>query len=86
MAALCAGIFEGLYKKVAEGKIKGFTGVDAPYEAPENPEIHIKTHESTIKNSANIIIRKLGEVGINLPRTFREIDTTEPDVCTPKKE
>ena len=34
---------KGLYKLVDEGKIKNFTGVDSPYEAPEKPEIHLKT-------------------------------------------
>merc|ERR1719410_1588265 len=39
---------KGLYKKVAEGKIKNFTGVDAPYEKPVAPEIHIKTAETSV--------------------------------------
>jgi adenylylsulfate kinase len=78
---------KGLYKKVAEGKIKGFTGVDAPYEAPDAPEIHIQTAQTSIKEAANIIMRKLDEVGINLPRSFRELTTEEEDeaVCASKK-
>ena len=32
---------KGLYKKARAGEIKGFTGIDAPYEAPESPEIHL---------------------------------------------
>jgi len=32
---------KGLYKKARAGEIKGFTGIDAPYEAPENPEVHL---------------------------------------------
>ena len=32
---------KGLYKKARAGEIKGFTGIDAPYEAPKNPEIHL---------------------------------------------
>lgn len=32
---------KGLYKKARAGEIKGFTGIDAPYEAPQNPEIHL---------------------------------------------
>ncbi|HEB60468.1 MAG TPA: adenylyl-sulfate kinase [Phycisphaeraceae bacterium] len=35
---------KGLYKKARAGEIKGFTGIDAPYEAPEKPEVHLKTH------------------------------------------
>merc|ERR1712087_585047 len=34
---------KGLYKKAREGKIKGFTGIDAPYERPESPEVHVRT-------------------------------------------
>ncbi|MET0942823.1 MAG: sulfate adenylyltransferase subunit CysN [Mesorhizobium sp.] len=34
---------KGLYAKALAGQIKNFTGVDSPYEAPENPEIHLKT-------------------------------------------
>merc|ERR1719323_1696957 len=67
---------KGLYKKVAEGKIKNFTGVDAPYEIPEAPEVHIKTAETSIKEAANIIMRKLDSVGINLPRRFRPLEET----------
>jgi len=65
---------KGLYKKVAEGKIKGFTGVDAPYEAPDNAEVHLKTWELSITDSVNVILAKLDSVGINLPRSFRPIE------------
>ncbi|KAJ2607507.1 Adenylyl-sulfate kinase [Coemansia sp. RSA 1365] len=34
---------KGLYKKARTGEIKEFTGISAPYEAPENPEVHIRT-------------------------------------------
>ncbi len=34
---------KGLYARALKGEIKNFTGVDSPYEAPENPEIHLKT-------------------------------------------
>merc|ERR1712187_152393 len=64
---------KGLYAKVAEGKIKGFTGVDAPYEKPEAPEIHIKTDENSVTEAVNIILKKLDNAGINLPRRFRPL-------------
>merc|ERR1711866_8336 len=48
---------KGLYKKAREGKIKGFTGIDAPYEAPENPEVHCRTDQLSIMQSANKIWR-----------------------------
>jgi adenylyl-sulfate kinase len=52
---------KGLYKKALSGEIKNFTGVSDPYEAPENPEIVVKTHEETVEESAQKIIRYLEE-------------------------
>ncbi|GME69791.1 hypothetical protein B5S31_g3109 [[Candida] boidinii] len=46
---------KGLYKKAREGIIKNFTGISDPYEAPESPEIHIKTHENTVEECVEII-------------------------------
>jgi hypothetical protein len=37
---------KGLYKLARQGKIKGFTGVDDPYEAPKNPEITLEMHDA----------------------------------------
>mmetsp|Transcript_12536 Transcript_12536/g.12623 ORF Transcript_12536/g.12623 Transcript_12536/m.12623 type:complete len:1022 (-) Transcript_12536:127-3192(-) len=54
---------KGLYKKVAEGKIKGFTGVDDPYEAPEHAELVIKNHELTVRQSVDIILQALKQRG-----------------------
>jgi bifunctional enzyme CysN/CysC len=34
---------KGLYARALKGEIKNFTGVDSPYEAPENPEVHLRT-------------------------------------------
>ena len=48
---------KGLYKKALNGEIKGFTGVDAPYEEPKNAEIEIKN--MTIEDSVEYIINKL---------------------------
>ena len=42
---------KGLYAKVAQGLIKGFTGIDAPYEPPLSPELTLKTHELTIEQA-----------------------------------
>jgi len=42
---------KGLYQKAREGKIKNFTGIDAPFEVPENPDIEIKTDELSIEES-----------------------------------
>jgi adenylylsulfate kinase len=40
-----------LYKKARNGEIKGFTGIDSPFEAPEYPDIHILTEGRTIEES-----------------------------------
>eukprot|EP00928_Gymnodinium_smaydae_P091200 TRINITY_DN74911_c0_g1_i1.p1 TRINITY_DN74911_c0_g1~~TRINITY_DN74911_c0_g1_i1.p1 ORF type:complete len:254 (+),score=61.76 TRINITY_DN74911_c0_g1_i1:49-810(+) len=73
---------KGLYKKARDGKIKGFTGIDAPYEVPESPEIHIRTDKSSIEESVNTILYMLDHVaGINLPRKFRKMDDTPPAKC-----
>ena len=42
---------KGLYAKARSGEIKGFTGIDAPYERPENPALHIRTHEMSMETS-----------------------------------
>jgi adenylylsulfate kinase len=42
---------KGLYKKARAGEVKNFTGIDSPYEAPENPDIHIPTHELSVDQS-----------------------------------
>jgi len=47
---------KGLYKKARAGEIKGFTGIDDPYEAPENPEIVIETDKVTLDEGVNQLI------------------------------
>ena len=47
---------KGLYKKARAGEIKNFTGIDDPYEAPENPEIHLHTDRMTLEEEVSIII------------------------------
>ena len=54
----------GLYAKAVAGEIKGFTGVDDPYEAPESPEIVVETEGKTPAQSAEIVIAKLEELGL----------------------
>ena len=50
---------KGLYKKARAGELKNFTGIDSPYEAPEQPEIHIDTSKLTAEEAADLIISKL---------------------------
>ncbi|MEE8349269.1 MAG: bifunctional sulfate adenylyltransferase/adenylylsulfate kinase [Acidobacteriota bacterium] len=54
---------KGMYQKARRGEIKGFTGIDDPYEAPENPEITLDTVVQTPEKNANIIIEQLRELG-----------------------
>ncbi|WP_318496479.1 adenylyl-sulfate kinase [Photobacterium leiognathi] len=50
---------KGLYKKARAGEIQSFTGISSPYEAPINPEIHVKTADLTIEDAAKQIINYL---------------------------
>lgn len=54
---------KGLYKKARLGEIKGFTGIDAPYEAPVSPELIVETDKQSLEDSVNQVIRYLEEVG-----------------------
>ncbi len=55
---------KGLYKKAKNGEIPEFTGVSAPYEEPEDPEIVIDTGRDTVEKGAEEIIRYLEEKGV----------------------
>ncbi|KAF8637066.1 hypothetical protein AX17_003085 [Amanita inopinata Kibby_2008] len=50
---------KGLYKKARTGEIKEFTGISAPFEIPESPEIHVKTHESSVEQVVQTIMEYL---------------------------
>jgi adenylylsulfate kinase len=50
---------KGLYKKARRGEIREFTGIDAPYEAPENPGIEIRTDDLSIDDSVKKIMQYL---------------------------
>ncbi|KAJ3044794.1 Adenylyl-sulfate kinase [Rhizophlyctis rosea] len=54
---------KGLYKKARAGLIKGFTGIDDPYEAPANPEIHIRSDLEAVEVSVKRITDYLAEKG-----------------------
>lgn len=54
---------KGLYKKALAGEIKGFTGIDDPYEAPENPEVTIHSGSETSEESLQKILRTLELMG-----------------------
>jgi len=50
---------KGAYKKAREGIIKEFTGISAPYEAPENPEIHLHTDKMSVEECVHVIMEYL---------------------------
>ena len=50
---------KGLYKKAINGEIKDFTGIDSPYEAPENPDITLCTQKQSIDGSVRILMEYL---------------------------
>jgi adenylyl-sulfate kinase len=50
---------KSLYRKARAGELRGFTGIDAPYEAPEKPEIHVRTDELGIEASLALILENL---------------------------
>lgn len=59
---VCAGRdVKGMYAKAFAGEIKNFTGVSDPYEAPQNPEIHIRTDLETVEESTQKLLAWLEE-------------------------
>ena len=54
---------KGLYKKARAGEIKNFTGIDSPYEPPQNAEIAVNTVERTAEEAADIILEYLEKHG-----------------------
>lgn len=50
---------KGLYEKARAGKIKHFTGVDSPYEAPERPEVRLDTSQMSVDDCVNRLISYL---------------------------
>ena len=60
---------KGLYQKARKGEIKGFTGIDAPYEAPQNPELDVKTAQMTIEESVDVIYNHILELISNQPKS-----------------
>ena len=55
---------KGLYKKARAGEIKNFTGIDSPYEAPTDPEIHVDADKLAPEEAAELIISRLEQAGL----------------------
>jgi bifunctional enzyme CysN/CysC len=56
---------KGLYKKARSGQLDNFTGIDSPYEAPQNPELHIDTTRLSSEEAAELIVDRL--LGVWMP-------------------
>jgi adenylylsulfate kinase len=54
---------KGLYKKARAGEIKGFTGIDDPYEAPERPELVVRAGEKSVSECVAQVLEHLEEKG-----------------------
>ncbi|MDX1387231.1 MAG: adenylyl-sulfate kinase [bacterium] len=55
---------KGLYKKARAGEIPEFTGISAPYEAPDKPELVLKTAEESLEESTRRVLDLLADAGI----------------------
>lgn len=53
---------KGLYKKARAGEIKGFTGIDSPFEPPENPHIHIQTKDQSVSESIEAVFNEITKI------------------------
>merc|ERR1719152_418660 len=73
---------KGLYKKARAGQIKGFTGLDAPYEAPPKPEIHIHTDQESVPVAVNRILRQIDAEGLHLSPDFNLMEDEMPATCS----
>jgi bifunctional enzyme CysN/CysC len=51
---------KGMYAMARRGKLKDFTGIDSPYERPENPELRIDTSVTSVEASVELVLRHLG--------------------------
>jgi adenylyl-sulfate kinase len=55
---------KGLYRKAHAGMLHGFTGIDDPYEVPEDPELRVDTEDRTPEESAEIVLETLERLGL----------------------
>ncbi|MFO7540254.1 MAG: adenylyl-sulfate kinase [Chloroflexota bacterium] len=54
---------KGLYQKAIAGEIPNFSGISDPFEAPSNPDIHVRTDQQTPEESAQVIVDRLISLG-----------------------
>jgi adenylylsulfate kinase len=71
---------KGLYKKARAGVIKGFTGIDAPYEAPVNPEVHIRNDKVSVAQAVAAVVEYLVDAGLLRPELLKaDCDSSSDD-------
>ncbi len=81
--ALAARDPKGLYRKALAGEIKGFTGIDDPYEEPLSPEVVVYTDRETKEKSLSKILSKLEELGYIALRAGGFVETTASMLVRP---
>lgn len=54
---------KGMYRRARRGELRGFTGVDAPYEPPENPELVLRTDEWSVAECVEVVVHYLRQRG-----------------------
>ncbi len=62
---------KGLYARARAGLIKGFTGIDDPYEVPESPEVICNTEQETVEESIGLIMKRLKDLTFLFNTDFR---------------
>jgi bifunctional enzyme CysN/CysC len=50
---------KGLYAKARAGQLPNFTGISSPYEAPENPELHLRTADAPIEELIEAVLKRI---------------------------
>jgi sulfate adenylyltransferase len=75
IAALVRRDVKGLYEKALAGKLPNFTGVSDPYEAPESPEVLVRTDQEAVEQSVGKILVALTERGLIGKRPAAEVTT-----------
>jgi bifunctional enzyme CysN/CysC len=53
---------KGLYAKARKGEIAEFTGISSPYEAPESPEVHVRTDRTTVEQAADQVLQAIDKI------------------------
>jgi adenylylsulfate kinase len=72
---------KGLYKKARAGEIKNFTGIDDPYEAPEKPELHLRTDQLSLEQEVQLILDYLKDREIITKRFLTRADDETAAAC-----